>query len=334
MAYRTVEETKQYVAQMLSEDETSKILAGDTTEGTHNLLDRWLTKTWERICSHAPWVWLQESINLTWPGASGGSPSILYLPHFIYRIQTIIDPNQTATEWPIKVVNAWEFDHSPVLKYGGSQSYLVVHGYYGVEADVGTAGAVTATSSVGDSSDDGLQVRIEGLDASNYDLIETITLSSDTATTSGSFKAGAGGVRRVSLVPSATARTGKITITDAGGTTIERLDSAREREHQHMRTELYAQTSGAATLKVRYQRRPFNVTAASDIIPIPFEFVDLMELGMMMELFRFRADWTGFTASKGEFMERMKEFRAWSHRDVASVKTVEYRGMWGRRWPY
>lgn len=295
---------------MLSEDETDKVLAGDTTEGTHDLLDRWLTRSWERITSHFPWLWLQESINLSWPGASSGSPSVLYLPHFVYRLISLQSPDQSGSEWPVQF------------------------GYYGVQADVASTGTITATSSAG-AADNDLQVRIEGLDANDYDLIETITLAgAGTATTTGSFKGGAGGVRRVSLVPSTTSYTGAVTITDAGGTTIERLDASREREHQHIRTELYAQTSGASTFKVRFQRRPFNVTAASDIIPIPFEFVDLMELSMMMELYRFRADWTGYNITKMEYTERMKEFRSWNNRNVGQVRSVSPRRMWGGRNPW
>jgi len=122
---------------------------------------------------------------------------------------------------------------------------------------------------------------------------------------------------------------GIVTVT-AGGTTIETLDSSREREHEHMRTALYAQSGASAgTYTVSYYRRPFNVTADTDIIPLPHEFHDLMETGIMGELQKFRGEWANYAISKREFQERMREFRAWNNREPGMKRGTHARKQWG-----
>src|SRR3989304_4831853 len=67
MAYRTVAEVKAYAAQMLSQHEDDLVLAGSTAEDLHNLIERWLTSSFDRIATWRDWEWLKDTISLAWP---------------------------------------------------------------------------------------------------------------------------------------------------------------------------------------------------------------------------------------------------------------------------
>ncbi len=336
MASRTVAECKEYAAQNLHEDETDTVLGGSTADGTQDIIERWLTMSFDRIVTEGNgWRWLQDTRPFTWPTITAGeNTSVLYLPDFVGRILSLYPSSLTPRD-PVVIMQRLQFD---ALRTGSSigrgQDILVLWGYYGVAAD-GVAGTVTATSSV-TSSDEDLQVRIEGLtgtDVTARTAIETLTLDSNgTATSTTSFSGGQGGVRRVSIVPTTvpTAGGGIITVAQ-GGTTIETLDSSREREHEHMRTELYAQIGSPGEYTVSYYRRPFNVTADTDIIPIPHEFHDLMEMGIMRELSQFRGDWAAAGAIEARWQYRMKAFRAWSNQEPGQTRTVRAAKQWGSR---
>lgn len=328
MAYLTVKEVKQFGAQMLSEDELDTVLAGSTAEGTYNLIGRWLTRTFDRIAIWSDWKWLEDTISLTWPAPNPATGvSVLYLPDFVSRILSI--PNDP--HYQVEIIDAAQFDRLlSGNRITGGKDYLTVYGYYGVESDI-TEGTITVTSSVG-ASDDGLQVKIVGLTTTgNYEQIETVTLSSGTATTANSFKGGQGGVRDIEIVPTTvpTAGGGILTVTDSGATTIERLDASRERKHEHQRTELYAQAGGANAFSVRFYRRPFNVTADNDIIPIPHEFTDLMETGIMKELSKLRKEWGNVQALELEWRQRMREFTAWSNHNPGQRRVARPQRQWG-----
>jgi hypothetical protein len=207
----------------------------------------------------------------------------------------------------------------------GPDDLLVIHGWYGVEADMPSAGTLTATSSAG-ALDNGLQVRIEGLTNASpgYEQVVTITLAgAGTATTTQTFKAGSGGVRRITIVPGTvpSAGGGVVTVT-GGGATIERLDSSREREHHHQRTELHS-GGGTGTYTVRYIRRTFNVSAATDVIPVPNEFADLLELGVQIECARLRKAYADAQVMRQEWRERMREFSAWNNRTYAGQRSIQ-----------
>ena len=319
MAYRTVAEVKAYAAQMLSQHEDDLVLAGSTAEDLHNLIERWLTSSFDRIATWRDWEWLKDTISLTWPAAAtSSSGSALYLPDFVQRIVGFV-PSSLGGR-PIKIVSSSEYD----LRRGqGPDDLLVVHGFYGVENDPPSAAVLIATSASGAAAQ-GLQVRIEGLTTTNYEQIVTLTLGAGgTATTTQTFKGAQGGVRRISIVPGTvpTAGTGVVTVT-MGGTTMERLDASREREHRHIRTELHAGVSSASTFTVRFIRKQFNVTAATDIIPMPDEFVDLIELGIQIECARLRKAYGDAAQMRQEWSQRMREFSAWNNRTYAGQRSV------------
>ena len=317
--YRSVAEMKAYGAQMLGQHEDDPVLAGSTADDLHDLIERFLGASWDRISTWRDWEWLKDSISLTWPAsASSSSGSALYLPDFVQRIAVFV-PSVIGSR-PIKIVTASEYD----LRRGtGPDDLLVVHGFYGVEADAPSATTLTATSASGAAAV-GLQVRIEGLTTGNYEQIETLTLGAlGTATSSGTYKAGQGGVRRIFIRPTTVPAAGQgvVTVT-MGGTTMERLDPSREREHRHIRTELHAGVSSASSFTVRFIRKAFNITAEEDIIPIPEEFTDLLELGIQIEIARLRKAYADALGMRQEWRERMNEFSAWNNRTYAQQRSV------------
>lgn len=332
MAFRTIAEVKQFAAQMLSERETDTVLGGSTALGDHNLLERWLQQTFDRFATWGDLRYYEDTIELTWgSGSSSEEGAVLYLPDYVSRILSIYPQESTET---VEIIHAAEFDRlRPDIRF---RDVLVEWGYYNVERDMAAAGTLTATSASG-SSANGLQVRIDGLTNASpgYTQIETVTLAgAGTATTSATFKAGAGGVRSINIVPGTvpTAGTGVVTITGGGGT-MERLDANRERMHEHIRTELFAPIGGVGTYKVRYYRRPFNVTTSTDLVPVPEQFSDLMEIGIMKNLERFRGNVGNVTQLEAEWRQRMKEFMGWNnrrpgYRPVLGIASRWSRGMW------
>lgn len=331
MSYRTVSDLKAYAAQMLHYDETDAVLAGSTDEGTHNLLDRWLTKSLARLWAWRRWNFLTDSIELPWTGASSEAEGVvLYLPNFVGRILSIY-PQSANTA--VELIDAYEFDRlRPNIR---NRDLVVVHGFYGVEADNPTAAAITATSSAG-AGDDGLQVRIEGLTNAvpGYTLIETVTLAAGTATTTNVFKAGVGGVVRAYIVPSTTARTGIITIAN-GGTTLERLDAVRETAHEHIRTEMFAPISGSGTYLVRYYRKPPDPVNESDVIQVPEHYQDLIELMMQKELERFRGNYGNAGQIEQEWRGRIRELQGWDNSKPGHRRRLTVVPQWGNgadRW--
>ena len=330
--YRSVAEVKQFAAQMLSERETDTVLGGSTALGDHNLLERWLVQSFDRFATWGDHRFYEDTIELTWGTASGAEEgAVLYLPDYVSRILSIYP--QSSVE-PVEIIHAAEFDRNrPDIR---SRDVLVEWGYYSVERDMAAAGTLTATSASGAPAN-GLQVRIEGLTNASpgYTQIETVTLAgAGTATTTATFKAGAGGVRSINIVPGTapTAGTGVVTITGGGGT-MERLNAATERMHEHIRTELFAPIGGAGTYKVRYYRRPFNVTTSTDLVPVPDQFSDLIELGIMKNLERFRGNVGNATQLEGEWRQRMKEFMGWNNRRPGYHPVLGIASRWGSgRW--
>lgn len=298
---------------MVGEHEDDPVLAGSTAEDLANLIERMLTRSWDRIATWRDWTWLQDTISLTW-NASG----VLYLPSYVQRIMELVP----AIGQPrVRIVNAIEYDDRR-----RTENLLLLHGWYGVEADMPSATTVTATSASGAAAN-GLQVRVEGLSNASpgYEQIETITLAgAGTATTTATFKSGQGGARRISIVPGTvpTAGTGVVTVT-AGSTTIERLDASREREHEHRRTELDSSGGAGVTHTVRFIRRAFNVTTDTDIVPIPNEFSDLVEMGIMKEVERLKKNYGNVVALEQEWRQRMKELSAWTQRVYHQPRSIQ-----------
>jgi hypothetical protein len=333
MSYRTVGDVKEYAAQMLHEDETDAVLAGSTAEGTHNLLDRWFTKSVARLWGWRIWNFLTDSIELTWTGptSSEAEGAVLYLPNYVNRILSVY-PQSANTA--VELIESYEFDRlRPNIR---NRDLVVVHGFYGVEADNPSAGTLTATSSAG-AGDNGLQVRIEGLTNASpgYELVETLTLAgAGTATTTNAFKAGVGGVYRIYIVPSTTAYTGIITVT-RGSTTLERLDAARETAHEHIRTEMFAPISGTGTYTVRFYRKPPDPVNADDVIQVPEHYHDLIELMMQRELERFRGNHGTVIALEAEWRGRVRELQGWDNRKPGHRRRLTVVPQWGNgadRW--
>jgi hypothetical protein len=311
---------KAYGAQMLGQHEDDPVLAGSTADDLHDLIERFLGASWDRISTWRDWEWLKDSISLTWPAsASSSSGSALYLPDFVQRIVGFV-PSVIGSR-PIKIVTASEYD---IRRGIGPDDLLVIHGFYGVENDPPSATTLTATSASGAAAN-GLQVRIEGLTATgNYEQIVTLTLAgAGTATTSATFKGAQGGVRRIFIVPTTVPAAGQgiLTVT-MGGVTMERLDPSREREHRHIRTELHAGVSSASSFTVRFIRKAFNLTAETDIIPIPEEFTDLLELGIQIEIARLRKAYADAMGMRQEWKERMREFSAFNNRTYNQQRSV------------
>ena len=333
MGYRTVEDCKQYAAQMLHEDETDAVLAGSAAEGTHNLIDRWLIKSLARLWGWRTWNFLSDTVDLTWAGPTSEFEGVvLYLPSYVGRILSLFPQSSNTT---VEVMEGYEFDRlRPNIR---NRDLLVIHGFYGVEADNPSEGTLVATSSVG-ASDNGMQVRIEGLTgapAPGYELVETVTLAgAGTATTTNSFKAGVGGVYRAYIVPSTTARTGILTVV-RGSTTLVRLDAARETAHEHIRTELFAPISGTGTYSVRFYRKPPDPVNSSDVIQVPEHYQDLIELMMQKELERFRGNYGQASQIESEWRGRIRELQGWDNRKPGAHQRLTVVPQWGNgadRW--
>jgi len=334
MAYRSVAEVKQYAIQMLHQDETSPALAGSTAESRQDLAERWVTRSYEKIARFHRWPWLEETRTFAWPTGTTTTGGILYLPDYVYRIYSAYSDG-----YPVSIITKSSFDRSrPSSPINQGKDILVQFGHYGVEADVSAAGVLTVVTDIAANADDGLQVRLEGLTGSGNTartLIETVTLSTSTATTTGSFSSGQGGLRRATIVPGTvpTAGGGLITVTDAGGVTLERLDSSREREHQHIRTEMHSRSGSGSTHEVSFYRRTFDITVDTDVIEMPQEFMDMMEDGIMIEMHKFMGN---PEAAKMMHMQRnadLRELVAFSNQQPGTTVTLSPnmgRGQRGR----
>ncbi len=335
MSYRTVGQVKAYAAQMLHQSETATALAGSTAEGTQDLIERWMSLSFDRIVSHFSWSWLQDTRDFTWPTiVSGEQTSVFYLPDFVYRLLSLF-PQSISYREPVLIMNRLQFDNArPGNTIGRGQDILVPFGYYGVSADP-IAGVVNLVSSVA-GLDNGAQIRIEGLTGTGNNVrssIETVTLAgSGTGVTATSFAGGQGGVRRVSVVRGTVPTAGGGILTaSTGGTTIETLDISREVAHEHIRTGLYAQIGGPCTYKCSYYRRPYNVDDDNSYIDIPHEFHDLLELGIMSEHAKFRGEWANSAGIDRKYDERLRALRGWDNHQPGQKRRVKAAAQWGTR---
>lgn len=325
---RTWGEVKTFVAEQSHQDETQAVLSA-------NLLPRWAQATLDRIRSYTTWRWDQDEIDLSWSVAStdNSEGSVLYLPEFIYRVRAMYPKSAAGSIRPIQIITSEEFDGMrPASQY--ARDVLVAHGYYGVERDNPAAGVVNVAVGAGTGSQ---SVVLEGLDSNNRTIKETVTVAvSNNSDSINSFKEGPGGLRRVYLTGTATGAV--VTVTAGSGTSgsvLERLDSSREREHEHLRTSLYARLTSGGSYRLRYWRRLISATPVdSDLIPIPQEFHDLLELGMLHKLALFRQEVQLADRYVAEFMTRLKELKAFDRRDPARRKRVGVRDQWRgrRRW--
>jgi hypothetical protein len=327
---RTVLELKTYSMAALHE-------AVPDPRFTTTVLPRWINQVYQKIVSHKAWKWNREQMNLTWPAtsnANGGSP--LYLPPFVDKLLSVY-PGSTVGTGSIVIVNASELDNwRPGIGTTLNRDYLVIHGLYGVEAD----NPATAVVNVQSLSGSGTQnVLLEGMNSNDRQIRETVSVAGGMNTDSTTlFKGGVGGLRRVSLLGNnagaPVTTTGVIVVTagsGTGGTTLARIDSAWEREHQQWRTELYATASNSASYTARFTRRHYEVYADQDIIDIPFEFEDLLEYGLDERIAHFRKQPDEVTVARGMWNERLRELRAWDNREPAKKVKMSVRPQFGRR---
>lgn len=271
-------------------------------------------------------------IELTWPAAAAGlSEGVLYLPNYIDRIMTVIPGIGGG---PIPIITATEIDRFRPVNRG---PYLVLHGYYGIEGELPAAAVVNvaATGVLGQNA------LVEGLDANNREVREEVAVpGAGNVNTVAVFKAGVGGVRRITLTGDGTGTpiiTSGIVTATSGGVTLINLDSAWETSQDHRRTELHSIAGTAATHLVRYWRKHFPLTRDTDVVDLPDVFDDMMEVGLAMKLAQLRMaqgqDAAELTMLRTEWSEALIELRAWDKREPGKKYSTRVRRQTGR-WSY
>lgn len=257
-----------YALSHMSEDPTDAVW----TQNRFN----WLNTIKDHLVSHGKWRFLEAWGSITIPAAGG-----VYFPDFVWEVLSIW-PSALGYRRPIYQTGARAFDKAGPAVAAGLADHEIPWGRYGVSADNSVTGVITATSSAA-AADNGMQIVVEGLDANRNDQIETITLAGlGTIATVNNFLAGVDGVRKVYINSSTLAglTQGIVTITDAAANVLERLNSATELYHEHLRTELYPLTT-SGTLTYRFYRRVPDYSAVDQILPLPREFKDVFLWGFL-----------------------------------------------------
>ena len=292
----------QYAVRMAHEDPDDPRIVENQFE--------WVNTAKNFIVEHSMWKWLEAWGTLTVP-----TTGIIYFPDYIWQIYSIY-PSSFAYRRPTNFLGAHQFDEAGPSVTAGLSDYTIEWGYYGVHADVVTAGPITATSDAA-AGDQGVQVFIEGLatDDLRSDQFETLTLNaSGTATSTKSFRAGVGGVRRVfvgndSLTDPVTGlprSRGVLTVQDAGSTIIEQLDMSRSLRHEHIRAEFYP-TSGGPDFVMRYWRRVPDIFSLDHVFEIPSEYQDAYQLLLRAQLAEYQAGPGAGNALWGQADAKLKQ---------------------------
>lgn len=296
---------KEFAARGLHEDPLDTRLTGI-------LLPRWATQVAHRVNSYAKWRWNEAFGEFTWP-ASG----ILYLPEHVDYPLSIYPGTNVSYTGTIEIVSAQQFDRGRPDYTTDGVIRLVVYGYYDIEADNPAANLIVVT---GVAADQGMQVLIEGLDANGRARREIVTLNAaGTATTLLTFAAGQEGVRRAVIVTRATTAVapawgaGDIVVT-SGGAVVATINSIYQNSVSCRRTHLHG-ASGA--IPMRYSRRHRPLLRDSDIVEVPQEFEEVIELGIMMRLALFKQNPDEAAAYKGMMDRMMDELKAWDNRQPA-----------------
>ena len=257
-----------FTARHLHEDPTDTVIVDLSLD--------WINLVKDQVVSFGQWKWLEM-----WGSLAIPTTGIIYFPDAVWQILSIF-PSNFGYRRPVQFLGARQFDDAGPSVSAGLSDYAIEWGYYGVSADVGTQGVVTVATTSG-AGDDGMQIVVEGLDADRNEQIETITIAGASTVGTSTWIAGVDGIRRIYINRSTNTTTltqGIITVTDAGGDTIERLDSSREIGHQHIRSEFYPTTSGPA-FTFRAWRRVPDVVTRNNIINIPREYKDVLEYGLL-----------------------------------------------------
>lgn len=295
---------------------------------TATLVPEWARQGVDKVLTHTYWNWNTGVRSLTWP-ASAGEFSTLYLPEYIDQILSAY-PGTDEGIGSIDIINAWELDqYRPGVGTQLGKDYLVLWGWYWVEADNPTAAVLTMVSSAG-AAGNGVQVWIEGRDANGREIRETVTLAgAGTGTTTATFAAGTDGVRRIALIGGTAATTGVVTVSN-GATDLAVLDSVWEKYQEHQRTELYT-SSTTTTYTVRYFRRHRRLEADADYLPIPERFEDLIELWIAAKVGQFRGNMDEHVSQLSEYKQRLREMIAWDRRQPGKKRQLHIRRQWGYR---
>lgn len=295
---------KQFAAEYAHEDVLDTKLA-------NLLLPRWATNTISQINTFTRWRWNETMGEFVWP-ASG----ILYLPEYVdfpWSIYPNVDVNWSGT---IEVVRATQFDRGRPSSTQDGVIRLVVYGNYEVELDNPGASQILIT---GVAADVGMVLLIEGL-VNRRAARELVTVGAGGNVTSAlTYDAGVEGVRRITITTPATAvalpvwGAGDVVAT-SGGVEICRINSLFRNGITCRRTELYGATGA---IPVRYSRRHRPLYADTDIIEVPEEFEEVVELGIMLRLEIFKENAEKAKAIKGLMDSRLKELLAWDKRQPA-----------------
>ena len=283
------------------------------------LVPRWTMQSVHRINTFTQWRWNEDQTTLTWP-ATG----ILYLPEWI---------EYPLAPWPsesdsylgiVDVMDAAQFDRGRPNYTRDGKIRLVVFGDYNVELDNPTAGQLLVTGAV---ADEGMVVLIEGLSAAGRALKELVTIpAAGFILSANAYAGGVGGVRRIVIITAADAAVapawgaGEIVIT-SGGVMIETLNSVYENAHHHKRTELY---NGSGEFPTRYYRRHAPLYRDTDVIEVPSEFEEIVELGIQIKLSIFKEHPAKAGVLNKQFDTRLRELLAWDKRQPARSFTPRF----------
>lgn len=306
---------KQFAVESLHEDVLDVRLAD-------LLVPRWATQTIHRINAYTRWRWNEASTQLNWP-ANG----ILYLPDEIDYPLSVYPQAAVSYLGTIDIIDATKFDRGrPTFTTDGTIR-LVVYGDYGVELDNPIAGNILTT---GVAADVGMELLIEGFSVAGRPQREIVVVGAPgTILSALAYAAGVEGVRKVTIVTASTAVLaaaapnlplwwgfGDVVIS-SGGVAIATINSNFQNNVRCKRTELY----GAAGLfDVRYSRRHRPLVRDTDILEVPQEFEEVVELGIQEKLSLFKENPEKAQAFRGMFNSRMKELLAWDKRQPARTK--------------
>jgi hypothetical protein len=245
--------------------------------------------------SFRTWHWNEDQIQLTWPAAAAGAESsTLYLPSFIDKVYTAY-PGTTVGTGKVEIVSAMEMDRWRPAVGTVLRDYIVLWGYYGVENHLSADGVVTVNSSAGAPATQAPK--------SFYRFGHDCWLTS-------AVRPGDPGFHGVGRGAD--------------------FDSSRETSKEHQRTELYAVASATATFTVRFYRKHFPFTRDQDIVRLPEQFDDLMELGLEEHIGMFRQQPEEVKFYRQAFMGRLREMSAWDNRQPGKKWRVQVRRRHGR----
>jgi len=260
----------------------------------------WLNSVKDYINQWGQWQWLEA-----WGTVSVAASGVLYFPEFVWEV-TSMWPGGLGFRRPVDLIGGATYDRAGAPSSSGLSDFASRWGFYGVHADVSSAGVLDLVSSAG-AADEGVEITVEGLSTDTYPTLqyETVTLdATGVGQTALSWPAGPDGVRRIaanysSLFDAAGVALGQgvLAVTDAGGTSLEVLDMSRVLVHEHIRAELWP-ASTTTSFTYRYYRRIPDIISLDQVLDIPNEFKDVY-----LELLKGAiGEWQDGPAAKGPYM--------------------------------